>query len=144
PAALLEGESAHSRAAVEAQRARDRLDMLWERAAADDIDIETTAQGAAEPASEASPLLPGRSAPQPADFAEGNEPEDLQSKIEQLKSKIHRLGVVNPLALEEYEEAAARHTFLTTQSDDLLRAEVSLRELIAELDGAMRMRFETT
>src|SRR5690606_13369490 len=55
-----------------------------------------------------------------------------------------RLGAVNPLALEEYDEAAERHTFLTTQSDDLRRAETSLRELIAELDMAMRSRFEQT
>ncbi len=52
--------------------------------------------------------------------------------------------MVNPLALEEYEEAAERHTFLSTQSDDLRRAETTLRELIAELDTAMRSRFETT
>jgi chromosome segregation protein len=54
------------------------------------------------------------------------------------------LGIVNPLALEEYEEAAERHTFLATQSDDLRRAGTALRELIAELDAAMRARFETT
>ncbi len=61
-----------------------------------------------------------------------------------MRERIRRLGVVNPLALEEYEEASERHTFLTTQIDDLRRAEAALRELIAELDGAMRTRFEAT
>jgi len=43
-AALLAAESAHSRANVEVQRARDRRDAIWERAAADDIDIETAGE----------------------------------------------------------------------------------------------------
>ena len=38
--ALLAAELAHGRAAVDVQRARDRIDAIWERAAADDIDIE--------------------------------------------------------------------------------------------------------
>ncbi|MFN8567708.1 MAG: chromosome segregation SMC family protein [Kouleothrix sp.] len=59
---LLAAESAHSRAAVELQRARDRLDAIWERAAADDIDIEAqtpdpapAAVPAPEPGSAGSP-----------------------------------------------------------------------------------------
>jgi chromosome segregation protein len=70
--------------------------------------------------------------------------ESLESKIQNLKSKIQRLGIVNPLALEEYDEAAERHTFLTSQTGDLRQAELALRELIAELDSAMQARFETT
>jgi chromosome segregation protein len=147
-AALLDGESAHGRAAVEAQRARDRIDTLWERAAADDIDIEATA-GQPEPLYGGPGACPEQSrrvaAPAEASQSSGfDEDEDLQSKIETLKSKIHRLGAINPLALEEYEEAAERHSFLTTQSDDLRRAGAALRELIAELDAAMRARFEAT
>ena len=68
----------------------------------------------------------------------------LESKIQHLKSRIQRLGMVNPLALEEYDEASERHTFLTSQTGDLRQAELSLRELIAELDSAMQARFETT
>jgi chromosome segregation protein len=123
---------------VEAQRARDRIDTLWERAAADDIDIDieaatqTTDEQSQEPRTENQ------------ESEDRGVSEDLQSKIENLKSKIHRLGVINPLALEEYEEAAERHTFLATQSDDLRRAGAALRELIAELDAAMRARFEIT
>lgn len=52
--------------------------------------------------------------------------------------------MVNPLALEEYDEAAERHSFLTSQTGDLRQAELALRELIAELDSAMQARFETT
>jgi chromosome segregation protein len=148
-AALLEGESAHGRAAVEVQRARDRRDSLWERAAADDIDIETVGR---EPATESKEQrtenteVGADDRPQTTDDGQQttDDTEDLQSKIENLKSKIQRLGVINPLALEEYEEAAERQTFLTTQSDDLRQAGVALRELIAELEAAMRARFEMT
>jgi chromosome segregation protein len=54
------------------------------------------------------------------------------------------LGIVNPLALEEYDEASERHSFLTSQTGDLRQAELALRELIAELESAMQARFETT
>jgi chromosome segregation protein len=123
-AALLESESAHGRAAVETQRAQDQLDTLRARAAADDIDITTlpTDDAAVDP----------------------TEAERLDAAIQTLKTKIQRLGLVNPLALEEYEQEAAHHTFLTAQLDDLRRAESALRELIAELDAAMQARFETT
>jgi len=70
--------------------------------------------------------------------------ETLESKIQNLKSKIQRLGVVNPLALEEYEEESQRHSFMTGQIGDLRQAEAALRELIVELDSAMQMRFEAT
>ena len=43
--ALLAAELAHGRAAVDVQRARDRIDTIWERAAADDIDIEAAWAG---------------------------------------------------------------------------------------------------
>jgi chromosome segregation protein len=130
-AALLTAESAHGRAAVDAQRARDRLDAIWERAAADDIDVEALA--AREPAQAEI------SAPDPDEAA-----ESLETRIQALKSRIQRLGIVNPLALEEYEEESRRHDFLAGQVSDLRQAEESLRELIAELDGAMQARFEAT
>ncbi|NNJ09198.1 chromosome segregation protein SMC [Chloroflexales bacterium ZM16-3] len=120
-AALLERESAHGRAAMESQRATDRQDAIYERAAADDIDVE-----ALEPPAEDAPA------------------ERLQPEIDALRAKILRLGAVNQLALEEYDEAAARHRFLSEQVADLREAEGSLLELIAALEGAMSQRFITT
>lgn len=125
--ALIASEAAHSRATSEVQRIRDRCDALWERAAADDIDIEAVVQPTTTRETTASPPL-----------AEQTE------QIERLRERIRRIGVVNPLALEEYDELSERYTFLTTQIDDLRRAETSLRELLSELDDAMRSRFETT
>lgn len=52
--------------------------------------------------------------------------------------------MINPLALEEYDEAAARYEFLSNQMNDLRAASATLNELIVELDYAMRTRFEAT
>jgi chromosome segregation protein len=167
---LLAIESAHGRAAVDVQRARDRIDAIWERAAADDIDIEAAgdlgletgdweaksqAKESAAPDERTSETQSVAFSTESIDVSESLESkishpeakidaESLESRIQNLKSKIQRLGAINPLALEEYEEAAERHTFLTTQTSDLREAEGSLRELIAALDGAMQTRFETT
>ena len=121
-AALLTTEAALGRAALEAQRASDRQEALFERAVADGIDLETLVV---------------------ADGAEETLPE-LQTAIETLKTKILRLGVINPLALQEYEEAAERQRFLTSQVEDLRKASGTLLELIDELDRAMQSRFITT
>ncbi len=133
--ALLAAEAANGRAALEAQRASDRQEALFERAAADGIDV-------AEPLTP-QPLLPqtgeGESAP-----AAGVRAEDLQAAIDSLKTRILRLGVVNPLALTEYEEAAERQQFLSGQVNDLRTASLTLQELIAELDEAMQSRFQIT
>ncbi len=129
-AALLEGESAHGRASVEVQRARDRIDTIWERAAADDIDVEQLAHDQ---------QLESDDGPQ-----SGRQPEDISEQIQNMRSRLARLGAVNPLALEEYEEAAERHTFMSTQLEDLRQAANALHELIAELDATMHSRFAAT
>ncbi|HMO59513.1 MAG TPA: chromosome segregation protein SMC [Roseiflexaceae bacterium] len=121
--ALHEAETAAGRMTLDVHRAVDRLDLLTERAAADQIDLDTLPQSS--PASD-------------------TDHETLQERIRQLRLRIQRLGAVNPLALEEYAAESERYTFLTTQIDDLQRATAALRTLIDELDSAMHARFETT
>ena len=123
--ALIEAESAYNRATVEMQRVHDRLETLQERAAGDGIDIEAAARSHPEP-------LPD------------GDSETLHQRIVERKQRIARLGVINPLALEEHDEAAARYEFLSGQMNDLRAASATLNELIAELDDAIRTRFETT
>ncbi len=118
---LLAAEAEYNRLVREAQRATDRLDTLFERAVADGVDLTQ---------------------PPPPD--EGPPGEDLPTAIETLRTRILRLGVVNPLALEEYEEAANRHAFLTAQAADLRTAMTTLHQLINELDNTMNERFKHT
>ncbi len=127
-AALLAAEAAQGRAALEAQRAIDRQEALFERAAAEGINL-----AAVEAAVDMEPAGPGELAP-----------TALQPAIEALKTKILRLGEVNPLALEEYEQTAERQRFLSGQIEDLREAGATLVELIAELDEAMQRRFTAT
>ncbi|PZR99982.1 MAG: chromosome segregation protein SMC [Candidatus Chloroheliales bacterium] len=68
----------------------------------------------------------------------------IQDEISALRTRLARIGVVNPLALAEYDEVNARHSFLTTQLADLRAAAASLREVSAELERTMRERFATT
>ena len=122
---LLACEAAQGRASLEAQRAADRQEALLERARADGVELTD------EP-----------DAPQPTtpDAA----PAELQPELDALKTKLLRLGAVNPLALEEYEEVAERRRFLDGQLADLREAGATLLELIDELDQVMHSRFQAT
>ena len=121
-ARLLETETRSNQARLDAQRALDRRDSIIERAASEGIDVEAIS----------------------ADELDSAEEATLQSTIESLKARMLRLGAINPLALEEYEESAERQSFPSNQIDDLRQAGATLRELISELEEAMRSRFTAT
>ena len=65
----------------------------------------------------------------------------MKKSISGLKDEIKKLGNVNVNAIEEYKSLMERYTFLKTQHDDLVEAEKTLEDIIAELDGAMRKQF---
>ncbi len=58
-----------------------------------------------------------------------------------LKEKIDALGPVNPLALQEYEEAQQRFEFLDTQRQDLFDSIRDTQEAIREIDSVSRQKF---
>lgn len=70
-----------------------------------------------------------------------NEAEQL---IDSLRNRIKGLGPVNPLAVSEYEKESERLDFLTTQRDDLQKAERSLLETIDKINKTARQQFEET
>jgi chromosome segregation protein len=61
--------------------------------------------------------------------------------ISELKRKIERLGPVNMMAIEEYDELETRHSFLTTQRKDLVESILSTGEAIKRIDATTRERF---
>ncbi|MBC7251931.1 MAG: chromosome segregation protein SMC, partial [Anaerolineae bacterium] len=71
-------------------------------------------------------------------------PEGLEDEIRRLRSRLRRIGAVNPNAPAEYAEVLERHTFLTTQAQDLEQATAQLRQVIAELDEIMEREFMRT
>jgi chromosome segregation protein len=70
--------------------------------------------------------------------------EETRLKIEDLRRQIRRLGAINAEAPEDFRELNDRHDFLTTQMEDLREAEETLRAVITELNGEIRIRFSTT
>ena len=67
--------------------------------------------------------------------------EEMSREREALNRKMHGMGRVNALALEEYEQEKQRLEFITGQCDDLQEAETTLNRTIAEINVAAKRRF---
>lgn len=67
--------------------------------------------------------------------------EELAEKVGKLKAALERIGPVNPMAMEAYDEIKERHTFITDQKNDLVRAKESLLSTIEEIDLVARETF---
>jgi len=68
----------------------------------------------------------------------------LDEWIAELHAKIGRLGNVNLLALDEYEEKNERYEFLLAQKEDLVQARDGLLETIRRINREARQRFDET
>ncbi len=64
-----------------------------------------------------------------------------EEAIAALKKKIDRLGPVNMMAIEEFDELETRHTFLTTQRKDLVDSIAQTSEAIRRIDETTKVRF---
>ena len=64
-----------------------------------------------------------------------------EEAIGTLRAKIDRLGPVNMMAIEQFDELETRHTFLTTQRTDLVDSIAQTSEAIRRIDETTRQRF---
>ncbi len=64
-----------------------------------------------------------------------------EEAIGRLKAKIDRLGPVNMMAIEQFDELEGRHVFLTTQRRDLVDSIAQTSEAIARIDETTKARF---
>lgn len=64
-----------------------------------------------------------------------------EEAIAMLKKKIERLGPVNMMAIEQFDELETRHSFLTSQRKDLLDSIAATGEAIKRIDQTTRTRF---
>ncbi len=72
----------------------------------------------------------------------GNLPEaTIREKVQELKSRLDKIGPINPMALEAYEEIKQRYDFINAQKNDLLNAKLSLLNTISEIDTVARETF---
>jgi chromosome segregation protein len=58
-----------------------------------------------------------------------------------LRAKIDRLGAVNMMAIEQFDELEVRHQFLTTQRKDLVDSIAATNEAITRIDETSTVRF---
>jgi len=109
----------------------------WRTIYAEEPDEEAAAGEAEGPAAPAAP--PGESPA--ADAAAAARAVTPEEAIEELKRKIERLGPVNMMAIEQYDELDARHGFLTGQRKDLIQSIADTGDAIRKIDQTTRQRF---
>jgi chromosome segregation protein len=97
-----------------------------------DASVQAAADGTAEEA-DAPAADPGHSAE--------SAPVDADEVISILRRRIDRLGPVNMMAIEQFDELETRHLFLTTQRKDLLDSIAQTGEAIRKIDKTTRERF---
>jgi chromosome segregation protein len=78
------------------------------------------------------------------EIPEGMSEEEMRGGIASRKEALRRLGPVNLVALDEYQEENDRYQFLRGQEDDLLKARDSLKETIRTVDKKARTLFLET
>jgi chromosome segregation protein len=61
--------------------------------------------------------------------------------IVRLRHKIDRLGPVNMMAIDQFDELNTRHQFLTTQKKDLTDSITSTQDTIKKIDETSKVRF---
>ena len=72
---------------------------------------------------------------------EGFNPAEADRRAAQISTEIRALGTVNVKAVEEYAETKARADEMSSQREDLEKAEKDLRDLIARLLAQMKTTF---
>ena len=65
---------------------------------------------------------------------ENKSTETIENIILKTKEKIDKIGQINPLALETYNEMKERYEFISKERNDLLEAKESLLKTISEID----------
>ena len=102
---------------------------------ADDPDPEVDEEGAAVPAVDTPAVV--------VESVAADVPTTMTAEeaIARLKTKIDRLGPVNMMAIEQFDELEGRHVFLTTQRRDLVDSIAQTSEAIARIDETTKARF---
>lgn len=77
-----------------------------------------------------------------SDYVPEEEMPDAESKLAEVKGRIEKLGEVNPLSLQAYEEEKKRLDEFLGQRDDIIAAKKNLLKSIEELDQRARDRFD--
>ena len=99
----------------------------------DDAPEPSELDGEGEPAAAAAPAEPARPEAAPALTAD--------EMVLDLRAKIDRMGPVNMMAIDQFDDLETRHLFLTTQRKDLIDSIAATSEAIKKIDKTTRERF---
>jgi chromosome segregation protein len=104
-----------------------------------DVDADTDADNDADALTgDGSPLGGGTAGPESTGRPLSMTAEEAMTA---LKAKIDRLGPVNMMAIEQFDELEIRHSFLTTQRQDLVASIAQTLEAIKRIDETSKVRF---
>ena len=79
-----------------------------------------------------------------AEMPEEANAEQWQQNLMHIEARIERIGPVNLVAIEEFEEESARKEYLDKQHADLTEALETLESVIRKIDRETRTRFRQT
>ncbi|MEX2513741.1 MAG: chromosome segregation protein SMC [Cyclobacteriaceae bacterium] len=65
----------------------------------------------------------------------------IKEEAQKAKERLEKIGPINPMAMEAYDEIKNRNQFITEQRDDLIKAKESLMETISEIDQVAKETF---
>ena len=77
--------------------------------------------------------------PRPAGPGRAMTPDEM---VADLRQKIERMGAVNMMAIDQFDDLESRHAFLTTQRKDLVDSIAATGEAIRRIDKTTRERFK--
>ena len=130
------------------------LDQVLGDVEAMELAGETTPDAAAITADESDPDAPESDSELAQDMdGGGGSPAEAATSVSQsgemtaaeaidaLKAKIDRLGPVNMMAIEQFDELESRHVFLTTQRTDLVDSIAQTSQAIKRIDETSKVRF---
>jgi chromosome segregation protein len=69
---------------------------------------------------------------------------DLEAQLAQQRTRLRRMGAINPEAKQEFDTESERYAFMKSQVEDLQKAEGDLKHVIEELDELTRQEFAKT
>jgi len=75
---------------------------------------------------------------------EGRDLTAVRERLAQRRGRLHELGPVNVMAIDEHRELEERLRFLTTQEEDLAQSVASLKTIIAKINRTTKQLFLDT
>jgi chromosome segregation protein len=130
---------------------RDEVARAQQRLRIEQLEARAVEELGVDPATLVEEFGPHQLVPQPPpegsdELSQPPEPhayvrEAQEKRLRSGERRLAALGKINPLALEEFSALEERHTFLTTQLEDLKRSKRDLLDIIREVDERIERVF---